>query len=165
MLKKEENKLFDFLYSHGSAIQMCLRLSHYKLFFDDKPKNKKEAKTAAAVIRVDHKYLEAQITIMDNIKELWVKKKYLVMVEIIIHEICHILIDELYFCYEDAVEENTKKGEKMKDEKGDFYREQITEHISRWGTKLYIDFMKTNNINIKTGRCTKILNKRKSLKA
>lgn len=161
MTKKEEKKLYNFLYAHAFAIQTCLRLSHYKLFFDDKPKNKKEAKTAAAVIYVTHQYLEAQITIMDNIKDLWRDKKYLVIIEVMVHEICHILVDELYFCYEDSVRKNTKKGEKLKDKKGNFYREQITEHISRWGIRLYIDFMKDSNINIKTGKCTKIYNKKK----
>ena len=150
LLKKEEKKMFDFLYLHASSIQQCLRLTHYIIHFNDE---KCKVKNAAMTISVDHQYLEADISIKDNIKEHWKLKDHQVIINCLTHEICHILIDKLYFCYEDVVEKHTKKGDKPKTKKGKFYRERLTEHVSRWGVRLYMDFMKVNGINLKTGKC------------
>ena len=165
MLKKvEEEKLFNFLYSHARNIQKCLQLTHYRLFFDDTSRKKCAIKNAAMTINVDFQYLEADISVKESIKDCWKLKDYNVIINTLIHEICHILIDELYGCYEDEVKRNEKKGVKLDYDSGNFYRERTTEHISRWGARLYQDFMDINNINLKTGKCIPISKKKKSLK-
>lgn len=158
--RKEKEKMFDFLCNHASNIQKCLRLTHYRLVFVDSEKKEE----AAMIIHVNPQYLEADVDVFQNMRDHWKKRNYQTIIEVLTHEICHIIVDPMYRCYEVEVEKQIKKVKDKDYEHGNFFREKVTEHISRWGTRLYNNFMKVNNINIKTGKCTRIYNSQKSSK-
>lgn len=166
ILTSGENKqLFNFLCNHGTEMLICLRLTHHKVYFEDGLRGddaKRLDNEVAAMIYVNPTYLVATINIAKNVKELWRIKRYEAILDILIHEICHIVVDPLYFSYENSIKEHTPKDSIQNFKEGDKQREQITEHVSRWGSRLYKDYRKENNVNLKTGKCIRTSRKKKS---
>lgn len=146
--------LVDILNNHAWHIIHCLNLTHFEVSVSDTYKDKKKQKKTIAnghqmEVFVDYKYLRAEIWYNKDIaKRNWDDKEKSATVQSLIHEICHIIIDELYFEYIDS--KNIKK-----EDIANTYREQATEQISRWGWELYYDYMEKNNIKLETGLITK----------
>lgn len=146
--------LEDILNNHAWHIIHCLNLSHFEIVVSDTYFNKKKQKdamdsSARMEIKVDYKYLRAEIWYNKKTAERdWKNKNKNGVIRSLIHEICHIVIDELYFEYID-------KTDLKEEDIANTYREQATEQISRWGWELYYDYMKSSNIKIETGKITK----------
>ena len=147
-------KLCNILDDHAWNIIHCLNLSHFKITVSDEYLDKGKQKRAmgensSMEISVNYKYLKAEIWYNKKIAENhWKNKNKEIVIGDLIHEICHIVIDELYFEYVDKT--------KIKEEDiANTYREQATEQISRWGWNLYDEYMKKHNIKIETGLATK----------
>ena len=146
--------IVDILNNHAWHIIHCLNLTHFEVSVSDQYNDKNKQKKTIAnghqmEVFVDYKYLRAEIWYNKDIaKRNWNDKRKNETVRSLIHEICHIIIDELYFEYIDL--KNTKK-----EDIANTYREQATEQISRWGWDRYYDYMKENNIKLETGLITK----------
>ena len=141
--KTEEDKLADFLVTHTRNILWCGNLSKFdlrKLYEIGKSKAKKRMPNME--IAVDHTYLEFDL---GYDKELmtshWKDKKYSVILQILCHELTHILTTEADIML--------KFKSSTKDR--DYYFERLTEHTSRWLFRIYEDFMENRKIDIKTG--------------
>ena len=146
--------IVDILNNHAWHIIHCLNLSHFEVSVSDQYNDKNKQKKTIAnghqmEVFVDYKYLRAEIWYnKDIVKRNWNDKRKSETIRSLIHEICHIIIDELYFEYIDL--KTTKK-----EDTANTYREQATEQISRWGWDRYYDYMKENNIKLETGLITK----------
>ena len=146
--------LVDILNNHAWHIIHCLDLTHFEVTVSDEYIDKKKQKKTLSEghsmeIFVNYKYLTATIWYNKDIaKRNWNNTNKNQVVRSLIHEICHIIIDELYFEYVDL--KTTKK-----EDIANTYREQATEQISRWAWELYYDYMEKNNIKLETGLITK----------
>lgn len=146
--------LVDILNNHAWHIIHCLNLTHFEVSVSDIYKDRNKQKKTIAQghqmeVFVDYKYLRAEIWYNKDIaKRDWNDKRKSATVQSLIHEICHIIIDELYFEYVDL--KNAKK-----EDIANTYREQATEQISRWAWEMYYDYMEKNNIKLETGLITK----------
>ena len=146
--------LEDILNSHAWHIIHCLSLNHFEVavsneYYDKQKQKKAMNSTSRMDIRVDYKYLRAEIWYnKETAKRDWKNKDKNGVVRSLIHEICHIIIDELYFEY-------IEKTDIEKEDIANIYREQSVEQISRWGWDLYYEYMKENNIKIETGLIAK----------
>ena len=146
--------LVDILNNHAWHIIHCLNLTHFEVSVSDQYNDKNKQKKTIAnghqmEVFVDYKYLRAEIWYNKDIaKRDWNDKRKSATVQSLIHEICHIIIDELYFEYVDL--KNAKK-----EDIANTYREQATEQISRWAWEMYYDYMEKNNIKLETGLITK----------
>jgi hypothetical protein len=139
-----QKNLESFLIEHITEIISCLRLDHYQVSITDNPK--KGIKGAGAAIKVNLRYLNADIWISDNIKDLYKNKAYNIILEMMIHEVTHIVTEELA----QYADKHVKSTEEKKDI--EFYAERVTEHTSRWAARLYKFYRKVNNIDLNTGK-------------
>lgn len=146
--------LVDILNDHAWNIIHCLDLSHFEVSVSDTYHNKKKQKEAmdskaSMEIFVDYKYLRGEIWYNKEVaKRNWRTKNKNQVIRSLIHEICHIIIDELYFEY-------LSKAKIKKEDIANTYREQATEQISRWGWELYYEYMEKHNIKLETGLASK----------
>lgn len=147
-------KLYEILDHHAWHIIHCLNLTHFEISVSDRYWNKKKQKEAMNTndrmrIKVDYKYLRAEIWYNKKTAERdWKDKNKNGVIRSLIHEICHIVVDELYFEYID-------KTDIKEEDIANTYREQAVEQISRWGWEMYYEYMKHNNIKTETGLITK----------
>jgi len=72
-----------------------LLLHHYDISFKYQDKQKANVDTDAAII-VSDRYLQGTITIFPQLLKAWKEKNYKDIENTIVHEICHIITDNLF---------------------------------------------------------------------
>lgn len=141
--KKETEQLDDFIVKHIRNIRWCGCLSSFELrtlYAIENPKNKK--KTTSMEIAVDHTYLEFDLGYNEKeILEFWRDKRYIKILQILCHELTHIVTSEADEMLK--IKSTTKERE--------FYFERVTEHTSRWLYRIYEIFIENRKVDIKTG--------------
>ena len=136
--------LENFLINHITNIRHILRLCHYVISIKETSNTK-----IGADIKVDMIYLTAEIGITPNLKSLYEQKCYEDIIQMLCHELTHIITEEL-FDYANKLIKDKKDRKELLNK-----TERITQHTSKWGYRLYQEFLKDNKIDLKTGKCIK----------
>lgn len=112
--------LKQFLKFHVEGMKRCFNLHHFNIYLDHK-------KTRYGMeISVDLEYLQANIYYWKNVEMLWREGKRSEILQILSHEITHIILEELAL----ECKKETKRHRKA--------LERATEHTSRLLCRLYL---------------------------
>lgn len=142
---KNREAIQSFVLNHLYHIRYVAGLDDFNIMVcSPKKKTKKERKEkhpAIMQIEVRYDYLDARITVHDDVLSgLWKNKEYKQILEVTCHEVAHIItteaFDELKIPY---------KG------RGRILLERLTERTGRLIYRLYVKYMKECSIDIRTG--------------
>lgn len=144
LTKQQREKLFDFIYKHIHNILNCGYMSHFVIEKIYAINSATKHDDYSMQITTEDDYLRATLGInLEYITPMWLKKDYDSLIDIICHEVTHIITGEGYRILEIQ-------------DKNDYYQERVTEHTSRWLQRLYRIYMDSWNIKLSTGGIVKL---------
>lgn len=138
MFKKNTHRTFTT--NHMTKILSIAHLCDFELIVCSIKKEDLEYKIAAS-IEVDYEYLRATLNCNEeDFKSMYKDKRYVDMIHVLCHEAAHIITGEL----PDSIGLDYKGYTKH-------YTERATERVGRLIKRVYLDWIKSNKVNIATG--------------
>lgn len=136
--KKERDEIFHFIRNHTFNILNCGRID-YQL--EGVGHTESDGKTLMW-INIDTQYMQFTLHYVDeNILPRWRDKKYEYLLGVLCHEISHIVVEEFIY----NIQYKSKK-------QLHYWLERHTEKVARWLEIIYMEYMKQEKVNLKTGR-------------
>ncbi len=128
---KNIKELLQWCQDYVNSVLNYIKLDYEITYvYNNKPyeENEKDSFCTVASIDIEHKYSKASVDIYPKTVDLWIKKDYNALRNVLCHEIAHIIIEPLY----NLVNQNYKSPTEV-----ETVSEQATEKIGRIIYSLY----------------------------